>query len=183
MSKILQIKILLLGSKPPIWRRVLMDDGITFHQFHEIIQMAMGWENAHLYSFDLGTVRIELPDDYGIDTQLDARKTKVSDYLNLEGAILNYEYDFGDYWLHQILLEKIESPQKGQTLPICIMGKGNCPPEDCGGIWGYYELLDILGDENHPEHEDRLEWLGEDFDPTHFQKESINARLARWKRS
>jgi len=95
-----------------------------------------------------------------------------------------YDYDFGDNWEHIVAVEKTFAPVAGQTYPACVDGKRNCPPEDCGGVWGYAELLEILADPAHPEREERLEWLGEDFDPEEFDVSVADRRLAaRFKRT
>ncbi len=179
MPKILQLKISLKGSKPLVWRRFLVKDSVTFHKLHEIIQKIMGWENYHLYEFGAGGLTISLPDeDAGHVT--DSRKTKLCDILAAERQRFDYTYDFGDSWEHVIIVEKIleKSPQK---CPACIAGKTACPPEDCGGIWGYAELLEIMKDKSHPEYEEKIaDWLGEDFDPEAFDIDEVNQRLRQF---
>jgi len=95
---------------------------------------------------------------------------------------LLYEYDFGDGWEHTIEVQKITKPQEGLEYPICLAGKRACPPEDCGGVWGYYEMLEALADPKHERHEELLEWLGGGFDPEAFDRGEVNAMLARWRR-
>ena len=179
MANKLQIKITLRGTKPPIWRRVLIEDDISFMDLHYIIQAAMGWYNAHLFEFDMRGLSIGMPfeDGFGDGPEQDANEVKVSTYLNKKGDKMPYVYDFGDSWDHLITVEKVEPLQKEDKLPICIKGKGNCPPEDCGGIWGYYSMLEAIKDKNHPEHEDMLEWIGDDFDPDAFDIDAINKRF------
>ena len=112
----------------------------------------------------------------------DETKYKLSQLLKKEKDSLIYEYDFGDSWEHKILLEKI-LPDDGKTvLPVCIKGKRACPPEDCGGIWGYEELLGTISDPKHPDYEDMLEWLGGEFDPDEFDLEELNGDLAEYCR-
>lgn len=142
MAKILQLKISLKGSKPPIWRRVLVDDSISFHKLHRIIQIVMGWANYHLFEFDPGGLSIGRPhDDFDNEVQ-DAKKIKVSEVLGAEGQNLIYTYDFGDSWDHAIVVEKILEKDYSQKYPICITGKRACPPEDCGGTRGYENFLE-----------------------------------------
>jgi hypothetical protein len=105
---------------------------------------------------------------------------KIADLLRNEKNSLVYEYDFGDSWEHRIVLEKISPFTTMETLPRCIKGKRNGPPEDCGGIWGYADLLETIKDSDHPDHEDMLEWLGEDFDPEYFNVRKINELLAEF---
>ena len=95
---------------------------------------------------------------------------------------LTYEYDFGDGWEHAIKVQKIIEPQPGVQYPVCLAGKKACPPEDCGGIWGYYDMLDAVGDPKHERHEELLEWLGDRFDPDAFDLEEVNVILADWRK-
>ncbi len=181
MDDIIQLKISLKWSKPPIWRRVLVDKNISFDDLHYIIQHAMGWENAHLYSFDIDNINIEL--DSGEDDFLFSRKITVSsedailkDYLKKTKQKFQYEYDFGDGWIHNIVVEKFLPKEENKFYPVCIAGKKNCPPEDCGGIGGFYYMLEALNDKNHPEHEDWSGWI-ESYDPEHFDIEETNQTL------
>jgi hypothetical protein len=176
-APIYQFKITLNGIRPPIWRRFQVKSDITFHQFHSILQKVMGWYNVHLYHFDLGFTGIT---DAEFAAEFDdgiAQKTKLNRYIREEKDKFRYEYDFGDGWDHTVILEKILPPEKGVRYPRCIKGKRACPPEDCGGVWGYAELLEILADPNNPEHDEYLEWLGGDFDPEAFDLDKINRRL------
>ena len=124
----------------------------------------MGWENDHLYQFVKG--KIFYSPDYATDVEYE--KIKISDLLKKEKDKILYEYDFGDSWEHDILLEKILPDDKKFKSPVCIEGKMACPPEDCGGVWGYSELLEILKHPDHEEYEEYTEWIGGDFDPDHF---------------
>jgi len=176
-SAIYQLKITLQSSKPPIWRRVLVPSDMKLSTLHDVIQIAMGWEDAHLHQFDDGQNFYGLP-EMSLDDALDSSKTKLEKVLPAEKAKILYEYDFGDSWEHVVLLEKILEPDPAQTYPVCIKGSRACPPEDCGGIWGYEDLLAKLADPKNPEREDLLDWLGvEDFDPDDFDLESINEEL------
>ncbi len=180
LPSIYQIKITLQGSKPPIWRRILISDAIKLDEFHEVIQIVMGWENYHLHQFRHGEIFYGVPnedfDDSGLELK-DETKYKLSDLLKAEKSSVMYEYDFGDGWEHKIVLEKILPFDSTIQLPQCIKGKRACPPEDCGGIWGYESLLESLNDKKHLEHEDMLEWLGEEFDAEYFNLDEINALL------
>ena len=181
-KSIYQIKISLIGVKPPIWRTVLVPDNLGLGAFHNVIQVAMGWTDSHLHQFIANRVFYGTPDDDFELEMEDETKYKLSQLLKKEKDSLIYEYDFGDSWEHKVLLEKI-LPDDGKTiLPVCLKGKRACPPEDCGGIWGYEELLVTISDSKHPDHEDILEWLGGDFDPEEFDLEEINEDLAEyWK--
>ncbi|MFH1521886.1 MAG: plasmid pRiA4b ORF-3 family protein, partial [archaeon] len=129
MSKILQLKIYLQGSKPQIWRRFLVEDSIIFDELHETIQEVMGWESYHLYGFKINGINIEIPSMDYYPQDKDAGKTKLSDLLNLEKQRFNYVYDFGDGWNHVLVVEKILKKNELEKYPVCIEGKMACPPE------------------------------------------------------
>lgn len=178
---IYQLKITLAGIRPPIWRRFEVSSNITFLDLHHIIQVVMGWENNHLHQFFVGehnlTDRTTLEEvGYG---GADVAKTRLDKFVQQAGQKFTYEYDFGDSWEHELLLEKILEPEAGVKYRRCLKGKRDCPPEDCGGIWGYENLLDVIQDPEHPEYEDMMEWLGGEFDPEEFDLEGVNEMLAR----
>lgn len=179
---ILQLKIELRGIKPKIWRRFLVKDDITFHKLHNTIQEIMGWENYHLYCFNIGWTRIEMLDEVGYQEyeSKNSKKVKVFDYLTKEKQKFYYECDFGDGWEHEIFVEKILNslPEGVQQIPYCTEGARTCPPEDCGGIWGYEELIEISKDKKHPDYEERIvDWLGEGWDFEKFDINEVNTRL------
>ncbi|MFH1121928.1 MAG: plasmid pRiA4b ORF-3 family protein [Bacteroidota bacterium] len=181
MKATYQIQISLQSSKPKIWRRILIPSDMKLSDFHKVIQTSMGWTNSHLHQFikDGNYYLLKMKDDIFWDDMdnVDYKKMKVSDLLTFEKEKMVYEYDFGDSWYHDIVLEKIHPFQKDQILPVCIKGKMNCPPEDCGGVWGYLQMLEILSQPGHEEYNSYLEWLGEEFDPEHYNQEEINAML------
>jgi len=177
-KKIYQIKIALKESKPKIWRRLLVPSDLLLSHFHEVIQVAMGWTNSHLHQFIKNKtfytekmIGDDLWDEMG---NVDYSGMKISDLLKKEKDKIIYEYDFGDSWKHDITLEKIEESEINDYRPICLTGKNNCPPEDCGGIWGYNDMLEILKQPDHEEYEEYVEWLGEEYDPEYFDKNEIN---------
>ena len=178
---IYQFKILIQGSKPPIWRRIQVPASYSFYDFHVAIQDSMGWLDCHLHHFymkhpkTLGKKYIAIPDDTGwSDLDISASwDTQISSYFSLKNPQAEYVYDFGDNWEHLVTLEKILPSEKDQIYPRCIKGKRACPPEDCGGIWGYVDLLEILSDPNHEEHKSRSEWLGRDFDADEFDPKAV----------
>lgn len=179
-TEIYQLKITLKYSKPPIWRRVLVKSNITLAELHATIQPAMGWYDSHLHQFMIDDVYYGEPHpdytDMGMDMENEA-KYRLNRIAPTEGSKFVYEYDFGDSWLHDILVEKILPPEKGVRYPQCIKGKLACPPEDVGGVYGYYDLLEIIKDPSHDEHDEYLEWLGDDFDPAYFSLEETNEAL------
>jgi len=150
-------------SKPPVWRQVVVPAQFDFYRFHLVIQAAFGWGNYHLFQFSpkgFGSYPvIKEPFDDGEDDEfMDAGETKLKEIFKKEGQTFNYIYDFGDTWEHEITLEKIK-PDK-TIIADCIGGKGACPPEDCGGPWGYINLIEVLKDPANPEHDEMKEWLG-----------------------
>lgn len=175
-----QLKITLINSKPPIWRRVLVPSSYHLGLVHKVIQIAMGWTNSHLHQF-VANQTFYSPPEYGdMDMDMDSKnetKYKLSQLLKKEKDKLVYEYDFGDGWSHKIELEKILPYDYKAALPFCVTGKRACPPEDCGGVWGYEDLIKAITDPNDPEHEDMLEWLGGEFDPEFFDIEEVNEIL------
>jgi len=178
-----QLKITLKGAKPPIWRRFLIESSVTLPRLHDAIQIVMGWTNSHLHQFIADGAYFGVPDpDFGLDEVLDEKKYKLNQLLTAEKDSISYEYDFGDDWTHKITLEKILPFDPKAQLPFCVKAKGACPPEDVGGIWGYYGFLDALNDPEHSEHEEYLEWIGGGFDPTAFDIEEVNKLLAKYCR-
>lgn len=180
-TKIYQIQIALQGSKPKIWRRILVPSDLLLRDFHKIIQTTMGWRNSHLHHFiknqTFYTQKMEEDDFWEEMNNVDYSEIKVSDLLKKENDKIVYEYDFGDGWEHDIILEKIEKDGANENIPICLAGKNNCPPEDCGGIWGYLNMLEVLKDPNHEEYEEYVYWLGDEFDSAYFDITEINEML------
>lgn len=177
MGKILQLKIQLRGvTKPPIWRKVEVSATDTFYDLHNIIQGAMGWYNAHLHQFIIGHNYIGLPDPYDdFMEKKDSRKIKLGQVFTTIKDKITYEYDFGDGWEHLITLEAINEAEKNVTYPRLKQGKSACPPEDCGGVWGYIDLRAAINDPKHESYEDLREWMemeeDEAFDPKEFDLE------------
>lgn len=182
-----QLHITLLGSRPKIWRRLLVPADMKLAGLHKTIQIAFGWTDSHLHQFIKGEkfYTIRLKDDWTWDEMpnIDYKKenTCISDLLHSEKEAIVYEYDFGDGWEHEIVLEKILPASPEQHLPVCLDGRRAGPPEDCGGIHGYAELLRILKNPQHKAYKGYLEWLGGEFDPEAFDIEKVNARLARMR--
>jgi hypothetical protein len=177
---IYQIKVTLDESKPPIWRRILVRSDITLEELHNVIQaVMMGWADYHLHQFIVGETYYGVPDpDYGGFVEMrDESRVKLNQIVSGGKFKFRYEYDFGDSWLHNLLVEKILPPEPGQPYPVCIKGRRACPPEDVGGIWGYYGFLEAIQDPDHPRHEDYLEWIGGEFDPEAFDLDEANEAL------
>jgi hypothetical protein len=180
-QEIYQIKIALLGTRPPIWRRLLVPAGMTLEQLHDVLQMAMGWEDCHMHDFRIGKKQFGKPelDDslMGMPATVDESTVRVFNVLGKVGAKAVYTYDFGDGWEHSVAVEKVLAPDPGFAYPVCTGGKLNGPPEDCGGVAGYYNLLEAIRNPDHEEHEEMQEWVGDDFDPDAFSMDEVNERL------
>ncbi|MBK6998428.1 MAG: plasmid pRiA4b ORF-3 family protein [Rhodoferax sp.] len=172
-----QIKVTLVDSKPPIWRRLLVPSTVSLEELHSVLQIAMGWTDYHLHMFRAGDRYFGVPSRDFFDME-DEALVKLNEVLVNEKYSIRYEYDFGDDWRHKIVLEKILPVDPGVPLPCCTAGKRACPPEDCGGIWGYADFLVAIQDPKHPEHQDMLEWVGVDFDPESFDRDTVNTRFA-----
>ena len=186
-----QFKITLRHVKPPIWRRIQVLDG-TLDELHEHIQAAMGWTNSHLHQFVIRGERYGDPellnDGLGDDGEtLDSTKMKLSVLLaqTRKSTKFRYEYDFGDGWEHEVVFEGASAAEPGVRYPLCIKGARACPPEDCGGPWGYGDFLQAIRDPKHESHDDMLEWIGGSFDPEKFSPDSItkdmNRGLPNWR--
>lgn len=188
VGNLVQMKITLKDSDPEIWRRFVIKDTISFHELHNIIQLVMGWENNHVFQFFINDICIEGETGFCVDgmwkdfDSTDGSKKYISDnvivkeFLSEEKQSFTYIYDLGDNWVHTLFVEKIT--QGDENTPFVLDGAQNCPPEDCGGIYGYEELLEIKKDPTHDLYEERIvEWLGEDFDPDSFDKQCINRKL------
>ena len=177
-NEIYQIKVTLLRTAPPIWRRLLVPSDITLSGLHELLQLAMGWTDSHLHEFRFrGQCYGPTDPERGVAEAIDERKVRIKQLLGRVGAKIVYTYDFGDGWEHGIVLEKGLPVDPNMAYPLCTGGANACPPEDCGGIGGFYSLLESLQNPSHPQHEDLLEWVGEDYDPEKFSIEAINRIL------
>ncbi len=174
---ILTLKITLVGAKPPIWRRVQVPGGISLGQLHDVIQIAMGWTDSHLHQFEQNRIYFG-PPDRDIEWQRrNERRVRVDEVLSRVGDRIDYEYDFGDSWTHAIVLERIDDASAAPAGAVLLKARGACPPEDCGGIGGFWRFLEILDDPDDPEHAAMLEWYGGPFDRAAVDIAGVNARL------
>jgi Plasmid pRiA4b ORF-3-like protein len=181
-SAIYRLKITLQGARPPIWRRLEVPD-CTLADLHEDIQAAMGWYNCHLHSFRVGNREYSIPPPPGMGLDLEMEDSSGITLGQIVAAGVKkfrYEYDFGDSWEHAIQIEKTVEREEGVRYPRCVAGKRACPPEDCGGVWGYADFLEALADPKHERHDELLEWVGGEFDPEAFDLEGVNQRMRSW---
>jgi hypothetical protein len=177
---VFQLKVTLNNVRPPVWRRIQTKD-CTLEKLHALIQVAMGWEFDHPYRFVIGGVKYVDLDTMNDGEAEDACATELGDVLpirNLRPRFL-YEYDFGDEWIHQVIVEERFPPEHGVRYPRCVGGERACPPEDCGGPWDYADFVEAVQNPDHERHEELLEWMGGDFDPEAFDIEAVNRRLAK----
>ena len=181
-AHIYQIKVTLKHGKPPIWRRIQVPGDVTLAKLHRILQIVMGWADYHLHQFIVGGAYYGEPhpdyEAWGPEMH-NERRVKLEQIAPGEKSKFSYEYDFGDGWEHELLVEKILPPEPGVHYPCCLKGKRACPPEDVGGIWGYADFLEAIADPDHEDHEDMLEWIGGEFDPEAFDLDEINAELRK----
>jgi hypothetical protein len=174
-ESVYQLKVTLLYSRPPIWRRFQVESAVTLQRMHNILQVVMGWADSHLHGF-----RVPQPGQRGGRRQFlsieeaDEKRTQLADLLRRPKDRVIYEYDFGDGWEHEIVLEEVVARPSAARYPVVLSGRGACPPDDVGGIPGYYHFLEAIKDPKHPDHEDMVEWRGEDFDPERFDVQSVN---------
>jgi len=175
-EKVISLKVTLRGMRPPIWRRLEVPIRMSLDLLHDAIQAAMGWKDHHLYRFDIAGRSYGNPcqvDDVADDTRLTLAGVMKSGVRRF-----TYTYDFGDDWEHEIVIEGKKAATDGRRYPICIAGKMNCPPEDCGGVWGYRDFLAAIADPSSSKAEEWSEWMDRDFDPKEFSVEVVNSRIA-----
>ena len=171
-----RLKITLMGLRPPIWRGVLASGDTSLAELHWVIQYVMGWSNSHLHMFHVGKERFG-PKTPDWDDVQNERRVILQDIAPAAGAKFFYEYDMGDSWMHEIRVEKITPAEPGFHGPECLAGERACPPDDCGGIGGYEDLLAAFRDPKHEQHEETVEWVGEGFNPEIFNLAQANKAL------
>ncbi len=175
------LRIELCDTDPLIWRDVAVPVSITLKTLHDIVQVAMGWTDSHLWTFSDGSVDYGLPsegDDWRDEPLVNADKIKLQDLLKPVKTKLHYLYDFGDSWEHELTITKIRAGEAGRAYPIYLGGEQNAPLDDCGGIPGFYAALEALGDPKHSEHEETKSWFG-DYDPNEVDTKQIERALAK----
>lgn len=182
------IKVTIKNTHPPVWRRLQIPAGITFHELNAIIQLAFNWSGYHLYSFEIGNLLIEIPDDIYDDFDykvINSKRTKVDKYFD-EIEKLEYTYDFGDNWIHNIQIEKVLESEEKLENPVCLKAKMASLPEDCGGPWGYEDLLDVINNPKDERYKDMKDWLEQGYsvwydDRTYVDLNRINRELEAYK--
>jgi len=179
-QQVVQFKITLLHIDPTIWRRIQISDSCSFWDLHVAIQDVMGWMDYHLHEFQVKGSKtkqkefIGIPneDDYDVHYILPGWENKVMGYLKNNKEFL-YTYDYGDNWRHRIKFEGIHDKQPNQQYPICLGGQRACPPEDVGGIPGYYDFIEAIQDPENENHKSMLDWVGGSYNPNEFDAKNV----------
>jgi hypothetical protein len=179
-NEIATVRIELRDSDPLIWREVDVPTSITLKVMHDIVQVVMGWFDYHLWEFTVAKRRygLSMDEDWGTEPRIEATKVRLRDVLKPGRTIIDYLYDFGDYWDHKLTVTAVRQGEPGTEYPRYIGGEWNAPPEDCGGLPGFYETLDAIADPGHPNHAHALEWFDE-YDPKIIDDEPIKYALSR----
>jgi hypothetical protein len=179
MSQVARLKITLDRVTPQVFRRIEVPVDIALESLHLVIQIAMGWQNCHLYEFRTPQGGWSNTDpDFGMPDALSAEETALAELLRRGGAkTFRYHYDFGDDWEHTVKVEAVTEMAAGTRYPRLLQAKRACPPEDCGGPWGYVAYLAALSDPEHEQHEEMKDWYGADFDPTVVDEVAIRKQL------
>jgi Plasmid pRiA4b ORF-3-like protein len=179
-NDIATVDIELRHTDPLIWRRVEVPTSITLKVLHDIIQVVIGWFDCHLWEFTIGKQRYDLPmdDDWGTAPCVDAGRVRLRDALGPRKTVIDYTYDFGDCWEHRLTVTDVRAGEPDVSYPRYVGGERNGPPEDCGGIPGFYGLLEALADSKHPDHADAKQWSA-DYDPNTFDQLPIKFALGR----
>jgi len=185
-----QLKIALEGTDPAVWRRLAVRGDLKLDLLHAVLQIAMGWTNSHLHLFLIGADQFSDPSlvgDLGMgDEDQDERKVTLAQIVSGGVNTFGYEYDFGDSWTHVLTVEKELPPEaKSKVFARCLDGGRACPPEDCGGTYGFAELLKVMKNPRHPEYKSMVRWLGRPFDPEAFDLAETNRFLGmlQWPRT
>ena len=172
------LRIVLRGTEPPVWRRLEVPSSLRLDQLHQVLVTAMGWLDYHLHAFEIDARRYGEPDDsFDDDDTLPEEEIVLADLIAAGVKRFRYEYDFGDGWEHDVVVESVTEPAPGIHYPRCTAGERACPPEDCGGIPGFAEFLEAMADPRHPEHDEFRTWCGGEFDPAAFSAEKTSTLL------
>jgi hypothetical protein len=175
-----QLRIELKHVAPTIWRRILVPENVTLARLHPILLWAMGWQGGHLHEYVIARLHYGMPpeeNEFGAEPVLDERRFRLNQFVESRMRRFQYIYDFGDYWEHTIVVEDIHPRKAGAPAVVCLGGENACPPEDVGGIPGYFEFLAAINNPAHEQHSELLQWIGGPFDPTAFNLLETNERL------
>jgi hypothetical protein len=177
-QSVFRLRIQLNDVDPVIWRRLLVPGAVRMAKLADILLAAMGWSNSHLHAFRVGEKRYGMNFDEFPEGEIDEKTVTILQVLRDERRF-TLEYDLGDSWEHEVVIEELTRSYFGLKYAVCLDGANACPPEDVGGIWGYREFLAAIADPTHEEHQSSLEWAGGVFDPTNFDLGEVNAVLQK----
>lgn len=172
-----RLKITLRSVKPPVWRRIEVASDTTLGELSPMLEGVMGWYGGHLHAFDIRGTDYSPPDPDWDSNDLDENNFRLGDVLSTVGAKMTWDYDFGDGWRHNVVVEAITPAESDLSYPLCIAGRRACPPDDCGGPWGYGAILEALRDPQYADREDRLAMVPPGFDPARFDLSGAQAGL------
>lgn len=172
-----RLKVTLRGVRPPVWRRIEVPSEVTLGELAALLEAAMGWLGYHLHAFEVDGATCGTPDPDAPPEELDEGRYRLGGVLPSAGSKMRWDYDFGDGWEHDVVVEAVGPPEAGVEYPICLAGRRACPPEDCGGPWGYQELLQLLANPSLEDPDGRREWVGPDFDPVCFDPVEATAAM------
>jgi hypothetical protein len=172
------LRLALLDHSPEVWRRLLAPGSVRLDELHLIFQDAMGWTNSHLHQFRIGQALYGMHCEDWPDEELHEVEFKFADIVQQDDRF-RYEYDFGDSWEHEVVVEQTQTVRPVLRFAVCLDGANACPPEDCGGTGGYADLLTALTDPSHSEHKQYRQWVGRNFDSSAFNLAATNAALQR----
>jgi hypothetical protein len=176
--KIYCLKVTLADVRPPVWRRVVVPGAFTLDRVHRVIQLAMGWQDCHLHSFEINAAQYGLPDPDGLLEMRDELEFRLDEVAE-NGSHFTYTYDFGDWWEHEIVVEAVLPADPEARYPSALAGEGECPPEDVGGAYGYDRFRAAMSDKTHKDHEAMLEWYGDRLDARDFDVDRATALMRR----
>lgn len=181
-DQVFKLHVSLNETNPVVWRRIMVPASFSLEALHSVIQLSMGWQMSHLYDFQIGSFRYAEPDDFD-DIPVKSIGTSLAVALKAHKSFV-YNYDFGDSWQHNVLVEDVLSYDEIFNYPICIGGENACPPEDCGGISGFEELKQKVKDPENEEHHEIMRWLGGYYSAFSFDANRVNRDLlwaVNWK--
>jgi hypothetical protein len=176
-QSVFRLRIQLADVRPVVWRRVLAPGSVRLSKLSEMLLAAMGWTNSHLHAFLVGDKRFGMNFDEFPEGEIDENGVTVLQALRDQRRFV-FEYDFGDGWEHELVVEARTIAEDGKIYPACIAGQGACPPEDSGGVWGFEQLKEILAGPPGAERDEMREWAGDDYDPARFDLAAANGAVA-----
>ncbi len=172
--KAYELKVTLMGIRPAVWRRIAVRNDITLDALHKVLQAVMGWTDSHMHAFQPVGRESHARSRQPAVERNDERRTRLDELLIKPKDRLVYEYDFGDSWEHEVLLERVGDHPAGARYPWVLGGARACPPEDVGGVSGYAHFLQVMRSPRHPDHAEMMEWHGRRFDPEAFDAQALN---------